>query len=337
MSTELSLQDQRRLLRIAFGCCLGFFISKLMNWPYGLFFTVFPMLLLGMVPKFDGLVGAQFVLSTLVNIAQAWFLCSFCQPYPLLMTVGVFIVYCWHFWLMANTPYLLQGASGLVTLSTWLHFSSYMSTNVNDMVASSLLASCLAVVLATLMYWLIPDQEPVQLPPRPVLEPRQVAHRVLMGAILATLSFIVFQVFDLLDSLSAQVASILVLFPMTYQGSLTATWKRSKGVAYGCALALCVQFLLYDLISHLLLVTIAFFITVLLAAKLHLVERAGSGMGFGALTTMGILFGQYMKPDQDILYSTLYRLASVVCALVVLMVCAYFLDSVLNRFAATKN
>lgn len=336
-SSQLTRSEQRRLLRIAFGSCGGFFICKLMGWPYGVFFTVFPMLLLGMLPKFDRLIAAQFVIGAFMNVAEVWFLYTFFEPYPLLMTMGVFAVYCFHFRLMASTPYFLLGATGLVTLSTLLHFSSYVDTNIMDMVASTILASILSVVLAAVLYWLIPEGEPAPMPPRQALTPSQINHRTFMGAILGTLSFMVFQTLDLKDSLSAQVATMLVLFPMTYQGTLIAAWKRCKGVAYGCALAIVMQLLMYDLISHLLLVTVAMFITVLMVARLHLVERAGSGLGFGALTTVGILFGQYMQPDKDILYGTAYRLTSVVCALAVLMIFAYLLDGLLNRFNLTRN
>lgn len=337
MSTNLTDQEKRRLLRIAFGSCGGFFLCKLMGWPYGVFFTVYPMLLLGMLPKFDRLIAAQFLGGALLNVAEVWFLYTFFEPYPPLMTLGVFAVYCWHFRLMASTPYFLLGAAGLVTLSTLIHFSSYVSTNIMDMVAATGLASLFSVSAAAVLYWLIPETEPVAPPPRQNLTPSQINHRTLMGAILATLSFMVFQTLDLKDSLSAQVATMLVLFPMTYQGTLIAAWKRCKGVAYGCMLAIGVQLLLYDLISHLLLVVLALFITVLMTAKLHLVERAGSGMGFGALTTVGILFGQYMQPHKDILYGTAYRLTSVTVALLVLMLFAYLLDGILNRFELTRN
>ncbi|EKE74905.1 DUF2955 domain-containing protein [Gallaecimonas xiamenensis] len=337
MSTELSAQEQRRLLRIALGSCIGFLVSKLANWPYGVFFTVYPMLLLGMLPKFDRLIAAQFLFGAALNVVEIWLLCAFFEPYPLLMTLGVFLVYCWHFRLMASTPYFLLGATGLVTLSTLLHFSSYPTTNIMDMVVATGLASTLSVVSAALLYWIIPETDPVPAPPKLNLSPSQVNHRTLMGAVLATLSFMVFQAMDLKDSLSAQVATMLVLFPMTYQGTLIAGWNRARGVALGCALAIVVQVLMYDLIEHFLLVVLALFITVLLTAKLHLIERAGSGMGFGALTTIGILFGQYMQPDKDILYGSLYRFSSVLVAVAILMVFAYLLDGLLNRFALTRN
>ena len=337
MSTQLTEQETRRLLRIAFGSCGGFLLCKFMGWPYGVFFTVYPMLLLGMLPRFDRLIAAQFLLGAVINVLEVWFLYTFFAPYPLLMIMGVFALYCWHFRLMASTPYFLLGAVGLITVSVLIHFSSYVSTNIMDMVAAIGLASLFSVVTAAVLYWLIPETEAVAPGPKQNLTPSQINHRTLMGAVLATLSFMVFQTLDLKDSLSAQVATMLVLFPMTYQGTLTAAWKRCKGVAYGCMLALGVQLLMYDLISHLLLVVLAMFITVLMTAKLHLVERAGSGMGFGALTTVGILFGQYMQPHKDILYGTAYRLTSVTVALLVLMLFAYLLDGILNRFELTRN
>ena len=337
MSTELTPSEQRRLLRIAFGSCTGFLISKVMGWSFGIFFTVYPMLLLGMLPRFDRLIATQFVMGAFLNVAQVWFLHTFLSPYPLLMTMGVFAVYCWHFRLMVTTPYFLLGATGLVTLSTLLHFSSYLTTNIMDMVTASVMASVFSVVMSAILYWLIPEHEPTPAPQKESLAPSQINHRIFMGAILATVSFAAFQILDLKDSLSAQVATMLVLFPMTYSGTVTAAWKRCKGIAYGCALAISVQLLMYNLISHLLLVVVALFITELMTAKLHLMERAGSGMGFGALTTVGILFGQYMQPEKDILYGTAYRLTSVVCALAVLIIFAYLLDGLLNRFGFTRN
>lgn len=338
MSINLTAPEQRRLLRIAFGSSAGLLFCKLLHLPYGVFFTVYPMLLLGMLPKFDRLIASQFLVSTVINIIEVWLLYALFAPYPLLMTLGVFAVFAWHFRLMASTPYFLLGATGLVTLSTLLHFSSYPDTDVLAMAGYTLVASILSVVMAMILYWLIPETEPLTPPPAPPKPTAaQINHRTLLGAILATLSFAVFQIMDLRDSLSAQVATMLVLFPMTYQGSVSSALKRCQGIAYGCALALVVQVLMYDLIGSLPLVILAFFMTVLLTARLHLVERAGSGMGFGALTTIGILFGQYIQPNQDLLYNAAYRLSSVMVALLLLMICAYFVDALLNRFALTRN
>jgi len=337
MTTNLTPFEQRRLLRIALGSCLGFSLCKIMDWPYGVFFAVFPMLLLGMVPVFNRMVAIQFVAGTLINIVEIWALKVALDPYPTLMIAAVFFVYGYHFRFMAGTPYFLMWASGLVTISTVLHFSSYPDTSMNDMLVSTMLATLISVFGAVVLYWIIPEHETVAPPPKLQLTHSQLNHRTLLGATLATLSYIIFQVFDLRDSLSAQVATMLILFPMTYQGSIGSAINRAKGVAYGCALAITMQLLMNDLIEHFALVVIAMFMTVMIAAKLHLLERAGSAVGFGALTTIGILFGQYLSPHSDIVYSAAYRVTSVVVAITVVLMAAYLLDRFLNRFELTRN
>ncbi|MBC3765167.1 DUF2955 domain-containing protein [Neptunicella marina] len=337
-SRDLSPSEQRRLLRIALGSCSGFVLCKLMNWPYGVFFTVYPMLLLGMLPVFNRLIACQFLFGCVVNIVELYLLQRFFLPFPLLMSMATFVVFAVHFYFMAKGKHYLMWACGLISLSTMLHFGSYPDTSIADMATSTMLASIIAVISAAVLYWLIPEHSaPAAAPPPPTASFEQIRHRTLLGATLATLSFVVFQVMDLRDSLSAQVATILVLFPLTFSGSLQSAINRAKGVTLGCALGIVVQIMMYDLINHFTLVVLAFFMTVLLAARLHLVERAGSGMGFGALTTIGILFGQYMQPHGDILYSSLYRLSSVVFALAILIVCAYAVHRLLNQFASTRD
>ncbi|MEG3765448.1 DUF2955 domain-containing protein [Alteromonas sp. 14N.309.X.WAT.G.H12] len=329
--------EQRRLLRIALGSCTGFAICKYMNWPYGVFFVVYPMLLLGMLPVFDRLIACEFLGSIFLNVIEIYLLHRFFLPYPVLMTFGVFFILCVHFHYMAKGKHFFMWAVGVVTLSVLLHYSSYQDKSTNNMIMAVFLATVIAISSAAVLYWLIPEHDQPQLPPKPLLSQAQINHRMLMGAVLATSSFMVFQVLDLQDSLSAQVSSVLVLFPMTLKGSLTSSLKRAKGICFGCVIGLVMQVLMYDLIRYLPLVLLAMFITVMITARLHLVERAGSGLGFGALTTIGILFGQYLQPNNDILYSSMYRFTSVTLALGILLSVAWVLDYFLNRFAATSN
>ncbi len=338
MFIEMTANEKRRLLRIAFGTTAGFIVCKLMDWPYGVFFTVYPMLLLGMIPIFNRLLAIEFIAGVFINAVEMWLLETLFTPYPIAMWIAVLLIFAMHFRFMLTTPYYLMWASGLVTLSTMLNFGSYDGANLNDMFMAATLATSLSVACAYVLYWLLPDVEPFKGGPRPPApSAAQINHRTLLCALLATLSFTVFQLFDLKDSLSAQVATILILFPMTYQGSVASAKNRAKGVAYGCALALVVQVLLYSLIGHFLLVALALFITVMITAYFHVAERVGSGVGFGALTTIGILFGQYMTPHSDILYSTLYRFSSVIVAMLLVLMCAYLIDNFLNRFPATRN
>ncbi len=65
---QLDSNGLRQALRIAGGCTIGFTISKLMNWPYGIFFTVYPMLLLGLVPVLNKSIVRQFLASAAISI-----------------------------------------------------------------------------------------------------------------------------------------------------------------------------------------------------------------------------------------------------------------------------
>ena len=335
-SPTMSAQELRRLLRIALGSGAGFALCKLMNWPFGVFFTVYPMLLLGMLPLFNRLIALQFIAGVAINALEISLLQLF-KPYPLVMTLAVMAVFGLHFYQMARGRYYLMWASGLVTLSTLLHFGSYPQTVLGDMLMATLMAALVTVISAALLYRLVPETEPVSLPVRPEPTAQQLRHRLVLCSLLATLSFVVFQVADLMDSLSAQVSTLLVLFPMSYQGVNHSSITRAKGLIAGCALALGMQLLIYDLSHHSLLVLLSFFLCVLLTARLHLLERAGSGVGFGALTTIGILFGQYMQPGQDIVYSTAYRLSSVLVALAVLLLIAGLLHRLMNRVPALQD
>ena len=339
MFIEMQASEKKRLLRIAFGTTIGFCICKLMNWPYGVFFTVFPMLLLGMIPTFNRTLAIEFIAGAFISAAEMWVLQTFFKPFPVAMTLAVFFIFGYHFRFMLKTKYFLLWASGLITLSTLLNFASYDAGQATDMVVATVLAAIISVASAYLLYWLIPESAESANSSSAATSPTaaQINHRTLLGASLATISFLVFQIFDLKDSLSAQVATMLILFPMTYQGSIANAKKRAKGVAYGCCLALIMQILMYTLIGNFFLVAISLFITVMITAYFHLVERSGSGIGFGALTTIGILYGQYLTPHSDIFYSAAYRFSSVIIAMGLVIMTAYLIDLSLNKFKSTCN
>jgi len=71
-SSALSQNGLRQCLRVAGGGTLGFIISQLMGWNYGVFFTVFPMFLLGLVPVLNGSIIRQFLSNVSLNVLEAW-------------------------------------------------------------------------------------------------------------------------------------------------------------------------------------------------------------------------------------------------------------------------
>ncbi len=237
----LSQNGLRQCLRVAGAGTLGFMISQLMGWNYGVFFTVFPMFLLGLVPVLNGSIIRQFLSNVSLNVLEVSLVIGLLKHMPVVMTLVVLGLFLMRFNLMAKGPLFLFGANGVLTLSILLHFASYPGVDLSDLLASNLMASLLAVFIAMLMHTLFPDVEPRQPPPRGTKPAAQIRHETLIGGMTATLSFVVFQVFDLRDSLSAQMATILILFTLGYFGAQISAAKRAVGTLLGCNLALVMQ------------------------------------------------------------------------------------------------
>ena len=332
----LSENDLRQCLRLAGGGTLGLFLCKLMGWDNGAFFCVYPMLLLGLTPSINAHIVRQFLVQAVVVSGEVLVIYGLFGDRPQLMVPLAFLGFLWRFRLMAQGSLFMFGALGSVFLSMQLHFASYPDTHLYDLVASNLVAACLTVLIAWLMFWLFPDAEarpPRQMPAKDLPSQR---HEAVLGATIATLSFMLFQSFDLRDSLSAQVASILVLFPMHWNGIRFAGRIRALGTLLGCAIGLGLQLVLYSHYDVLPLVTLMYWTAAFCCARLHVLEGA-QGIGFGALTTLAIVFGQYLTPEHDVVYSIAYRLSSVCVAVFLTLVAVFALHRLLNRFPAFRH
>ncbi|BAU71832.1 DUF2955 domain-containing protein [Metapseudomonas furukawaii] len=333
---RLTENDLRQCLRLAGGGALGLFVCKLMGWDNGSFFCVYPMLLLGLTPSIDAHVVRQFLLQSVVVSLEVLLIHGLFGDRPQLMAPLAFLAFLWRFRLMAQGPLFMFGALGTVFLSMQLHFASYPETHLLDLIASNLAAAALTVLIAWLMFWLFPDAEsrPARSVPSKDLPSQR--HEAVLGASLATLSFMVFQSLDLKDSLSAQVASILVLFPMHWNGIRFAGRIRALGTLLGCGIGLALQLVLYSHYDVLPLVTLIYWTAAFCCARLHVLEGA-QGVGFGALTTLAIVFGQYLTPQHDVAYAIAYRLSSVCVAVFMTLVAVFVLHRLLNRFPAFRH
>lgn len=335
-AAPLDANDLRQCLRVACGAALGFVVSQLMNWNYGVFFTVFPMFLLGILPVLNGHIVRQFLGNALVNCVEVSLVVGMTQHMPPVMLCLAFALFYTRFRLMARGPFFLFGANGVLTLSILLHFASYPEVDLSDLFTSNVVASLLAVAIAGLMHAVFPDVAPRQPPPRVEKTRSRIRHETLIGAITVTLSFSVFQVLDLRDSLSAQMSTVLILFALGYPGARKSAGKRAIGTLLGCNLAVFAQLLLYTQSQHFVLVTLVYWLGLMMFARMHVLERAGSGVGFGGLSTLGILFGQYLSPHQDLVYSALYRFSSMCVAMALTVAVMALLDHLLNAWEPTR-
>lgn len=332
----LTDNDLQQCLRIAFGGVLGFMLCKLMNWNYGTFFCVSPILLLGLGPVLNARIVWQFIASTLLPCVFILVVHGVLGDHPGAMLIVVIGMLAALFTCMTRGTLFLFGAISIVMMQVMLNFASYPSTDIGDLVASNLMAGVTTLVIAMLMHTVFPDRAPRAFRPpmdKPLTNQR---HEVILATSVATLSFLVFQSFDLKGSLSAQVASILVLFPLNWHGAGNAALKRAFGTLVGCNVGLLIQFVLlthYDVLGF---VATGLWVSLMYFARHHMHEGGVSGAGFGAITTLAILFGQYLSPTSDLVYSALYRTSSVVFAVVCSLMAIYLMHQLLNRFASTR-
>jgi hypothetical protein len=334
----LNHNDIRQGLRTALGATLGFFFCKFFNFSFGAFFVVMPIMLLGLNPFLSGYNTRQLIASGVISGLEVGILGGIFGGSPTLMTLIVFTLFLSKFYCMAKGPLFFFGVNSVLSLSIMLNFASYPTTNVADLISANLTADIVAVVIAYLMHWLIPNTEPRQ--PQPMAtdpkELHRIRHETLLGTIVATTSFVIFQNFNLNDSLSAQSTSVLLLFPMNWNGALTYSRKRATGAFFGVIYGLFFQILLYDRSGELLLIIPVMLIGAMLFIYIHLKEGRGSGVGFGGLTTLGILFGQYLTPTTDLTFSALYRVSSILFSIIVTLSVIFIVHRMLNTFQITR-
>ncbi|MBB1487527.1 DUF2955 domain-containing protein [Oceanospirillum sediminis] len=339
MKTALSANDIKQMLRVATGSTLGFALSKLLDWPNGIFFTLYPMLILGLVPVLNAHIVRQFAASAAFCAIAVLVVQGLFGFHPALMVMLTFTLFAFLFYQMSKGVNFLFGAISLVGLSIQLHFASYSTSGVSiyQLIFSNILASVVSLLLGYLMHWIFADVEPRQSMVRPPKDSASVRHEVLLCASVSTLSFIVFQIFDLQDSLSAQAASVLILFPLCWKAAGMAGWQRIIGTLIGCNLALMAQLILLDYSHILLFPVIVLWILTFAFARYHMLNNGIPGVGFGIITTFGILFGQSLLPNQDLVYSALYRFSSVCIAIIVSLSAIYLIHYGLNYFTITRH
>lgn len=333
---EMSANDLRQCLRIAFGGTLGFLLCKLFGASYGAFYTVTPMLLLGMIPQLSGHAVRQFLANVLLVCVTVLLVHGLFGDKPVPMTLIVVALFAVLFRAMARGPNFLFGAMSIVNLSMLLHFASYPNASVLDMVASHLSAAALSLFIALLMHHLFPDVEPRPARQMPAKSLATQRHETILATSVATLSFIAFQVLDLQGSLSAQVATILVLFPLNWRGAGPAGWNRAIGTFVGCNVGLVIQLVLLNHFDVLPFIAFGLWVSLMIFGRFHMLEGGMSAAGFSALTTMAILFGQYLSPQQDLIYSDLYRFSSLAVAVLLALMAVYLMHRLLNRFESTR-
>jgi hypothetical protein len=84
-------------------------ISSFYNTSYGVFFVVYPIMLLSLVPVFNRHVAKQFIFSASLNCVEMVIIIGYLSQWPAIMTLVVFALYVMRFRFMSKGPLFLFG------------------------------------------------------------------------------------------------------------------------------------------------------------------------------------------------------------------------------------
>lgn len=332
----LTSNGYRQCLRIATAATIALFIAKIFNLANPIFYTINPMLLLGLAPVLNNFVAKQMIAASVFCGVEVGLITGVFSDKPIILIMVVFLSFIFFFRCMSKGTFFLFGSNAVMNLSIMLHFSSYHNVDLNLLIMDNFWGSVLSIILAGVVYALLPNKEPTKKMQPVDKDEHRIRHETLLGATVATLCYIAFQVLDLQDSISAQATSLLLLFPMHWNGMLAYSRKRAIGTLMGVTFGIIVQLLLYDWSSQLIFILPLFWVGIMLFCHIHVTEAAGSGVGFAAMSSLGILFGQYLQPNSDLIYSAFYRFSSICFAIVCTLIVCYLVHRLLNLFEPTK-
>lgn len=341
MSTDtpthhLSENDLQQVKRLVLGAFICFLTPKFFDWNYGSYFAVYPMIIMGLVPVLTRHIVRQFLMSGVFNVLVTIIIADVFVDEPVIMIILMMLVNLLCFWLMASGTAFLAGAHSVLAIHAMVQLGSYNTTDLLDLCTSHLVATLLATGSAFLAFVLFPDKTPRSPPPKMTKSYPELIHQVLFSAGIATISFIAFQMFDEKDSLSAQAATLLILFPLRWSGAYAASIDRMFGTLIGSAAAILMQAVLFTWGENITLQTMFYLLGVMIFAAEHIRERRGPARGFCSMTALAIFFG-LKSPGSDVFYTAMYRLASVAVAVFITLMLAYLLHRLLLRYWPTSS
>ncbi|UUM31789.1 DUF2955 domain-containing protein [Vibrio japonicus] len=304
--------------RIWFGCSAGLALSMLFGWSYGFFAVMFPLFVLGTMNQFSlsGVAGIFF--ATVWTTLQATLLLEYLQFHPTLMTVAVGVLLLSKCIAMMKPKTYLFGYIGLLVGSIVLNFASYNSYDVEEFNVNLWVIAFCNILICAFAFWLFPEPESPQKPAAvetPVKSDIDYISQVAMGWLVAMAAFLVFQIADLNDSLSAQASILIILTPMTLAGSLGMAKIRIIGTALGCLAGMAVQLILGSWYGDGLLFWLAF--TIAMGPFCHWLTKGQikGAIAFSAMSALSVPLTTALVPEEkDAFFSILYRFSSIFVA-----------------------
>lgn len=311
-----------KALRIWFGCVLGFAMCILFGWSNGMFGTLLPLFILSNLNRWNWGMFIQLFISVVWVSIQVALIVGFLQPYPLLMTVAVGILLLFKCHAMHSKASYLYGYTGLLVGSILLNFGSYATFDLENFIVGVWVAAVMVVPICALAFYLFPD--PIEAH-NPILkvegqskDPREMLEQTALGWMVAMIVFLIFEIGTLNDSLSAQASMLIMLSPMTLVGSLMMARVRIIGTLAGCASAMVMQLVLYDLYENPILYILSFAIASGYFCKWLASENpVMKGVGFSAMAALTIPITGAIPGQKDAFFAILYRVSSIVVAVII--------------------
>ncbi|MDX2320885.1 MAG: DUF2955 domain-containing protein [Moritella sp.] len=338
-----------KTMRLWFACVFGLALSMVFGWSYGFFVVLLPTFIIARSDYWQwGLIN-QMVVGIIWVSLEVNFISGFFQPYPLLMTVAVAILFLSKCIAMTKPSSYLFGFTGLLVGSIALNFISYSSFDSEDFTLTLWVSALAIYPICGLAYYLF--AEPVQAEDnksqhgKPQASNAAVQHdhigllrQIAMGWTISMLAFVIFQFGDLMDSVSAQASIFIVLTPMTFIGSMAAAKVRIIGTLLGCIAGMVIQLGLSSWANNGLLFLMAFAIAVGFFAWLLASGGVKSGFGFSAMSALAVPLTTAFQPGQkDAFFSILYRFSSITFTVVLTSLAIWIVHCVLVRLIKAPN
>lgn len=276
---------------------------------------------------------------------QVTLIVGFLQPYPLLMTLAVGIMLMFKCVTMTHKSTYLFGYIGLLIGSILLNFASFNGFDIEEFVMGLIASTLVTAPIVALALYLFPEPkissplvltaEPAATKGRSHVDNQRKDHlgmvrQALLGWLTA---FILFQVADLNDSLSAQASIFIVLTPMTLIGSLAVAKIR----ILGCFAGMLIQLTLYTWSNNALLFLLAYAIAAWIFCRWLALGNIKAGIGFSVMSALTVpLTTSFIPEQQDAFFSICYRFSSIVVAVICTSLAIWITHHFLVRIIKAK-
>lgn len=325
-----------KTMRLWFGCVVGLAISMIFGWSYGFFAALLPIIIMTNADHWHWNNYQQLVVGIIWVTIEVSLINGFFQSSPLLLMAIVGIFFLEKCVAMSHKNSYLFGFVGLLVGSIALNFASYSSFDLEDFSVTLWCSAMVTVPICALAFYLFP--EPMIATAIDTTNNEQhydhigMIRQIALGWIIAMLAFLVFQIGDLNDSLSAQASILIVLAPMTLIGSLAAAKIRIIGTFLGCLAGLIIQIGLYSWADNGILFIMAYAIAAGIFCSWLALGTIKSSIAFSAMSALTVPLTSSLIPDKkDAMFAIFYRFSSIFIAVVLTSMAIWIIHHFLVR------